>query len=191
MQIKKDDVNTRILSSAENEFYEKGYSASSMRRIAGAAGMTPGNLYSYYSGKEDLLSAVLSGPVGSIRDYIETIRRDTVMDEGALAEITGSIIDLYLNFRRPFMILMFGVRGTVFEGFRDMVTKAVAERLRRDYFAQSKRDFDPFLPSAAAEALISGLLEIFSRYPDDEAKLRDTVGEFLSMMFSDTYYKKD
>ena len=88
------------------------------------------------------------------------------------------------------MILMFGVKGTRFEGFREMVTKTVEARLREDYFAVSDTPFDDFLPHAAANALMEGLLGIITRYGDDEAALRKTTSEFLNLMFSGVYSKE-
>ena len=190
MQTKKDSVNNRILASAEKEFYENGFSSSSMRDIARGAGMTPGNLYSYYKGKEELLSALVSEPLKEVSELIRGIRKGKRIDSGALEEVSQEVIGFYLKARRPFMILMFGVKGTRFEGFRDMVTKTVEARLREDYFAVSDTPFDDFLPHAAANALMEGLLGIITRYGDDEAALRKTTSEFLNLMFSGVYSKE-
>ena len=56
-QTLKEDVRTRILAAAEEMMMTCG-SALTMRQIAHAAGVTPGNLYRYYAGKEELLAAV-------------------------------------------------------------------------------------------------------------------------------------
>lgn len=190
MQIKKDSVNTRILDSAENEFFEKGFSSASMRDIARGAGVTPGNLYSYYKGKEELLSALVSEPLREVSELIKGIRKGKHIDASALDEVSQAIIGFYLRARRPFMILMFGVKGTRFEGFRETVTRAIEERLREDYFAVSSEPFDEFLPSAAANALMEGLLGIITKYGNDETSLRKTTSEFLSLMFSDVYSRE-
>ena len=187
MQTKKDSVNAKILTSAEKEFFEKGFSSSSVRDIAKGAGMTPGNLYSYYKGKEELLSALVSEPLREVSELIREFRKGRNIDSGALDEVTQAVIGFYLKARKPFMILMFGVKGTRFEGFREMVTQAVEERLREDYFGINREPFDDFLPKAAADALMEGLLGIITRYGDDEAALRKTTSEFLNLMFSDVY----
>ncbi|WP_238653163.1 TetR/AcrR family transcriptional regulator [Paenibacillus piscarius] len=59
MQILKEDTNKRILAAARQEFEQFGYSQSSMRRIAAAAGMTTGNIYRYYKNKEDLFHVLI------------------------------------------------------------------------------------------------------------------------------------
>ena len=47
LQIKKDKVREKILSSAYEEFSEFGYSGASLRRIAEKENMTKGVIYSY------------------------------------------------------------------------------------------------------------------------------------------------
>lgn len=56
-QTLKEEVRARILGAAEEELYTRGPTVT-MRQIAKAAGVTPGNLYRYYAGKEELLAAV-------------------------------------------------------------------------------------------------------------------------------------
>ncbi|MCC6867999.1 MAG: TetR/AcrR family transcriptional regulator [Burkholderiales bacterium] len=54
-----------VLDAAARFFAEKGFGYTSMRDIAGAAGMLPGSLYYYFASKEELLVAV----------YAEGVRR--------------------------------------------------------------------------------------------------------------------
>lgn len=60
MQILKESIKNEILKAASQEFNEKGFQAASMRRIAANAGITPGNIYRYFSSKEVLLNAVVT-----------------------------------------------------------------------------------------------------------------------------------
>lgn len=59
MQVLKEAVRTAILKSARKEFEKNGLEKASMRVIASKAGMTVGNLYRYYSNKEDLFYAAI------------------------------------------------------------------------------------------------------------------------------------
>ncbi len=56
-QTLKEEVRQRILAAAEEAMYTQG-TAVTMRQIAKAAGVTPGNLYRYYAGREELLAEV-------------------------------------------------------------------------------------------------------------------------------------
>ena len=72
-QTLKESVRQRILQAAEEQMYNEGSSVT-MRQIAKAAGLTPGNLYRYYAGREELLKAVID-PVMQGLDAL--IRRHT------------------------------------------------------------------------------------------------------------------
>ena len=48
-----------ILESAAKQFAENGYSAVSMRDVAGKVGTTPANIYYHFQSKEGLIQAVL------------------------------------------------------------------------------------------------------------------------------------
>lgn len=53
MQIKKEDLRNDIIEAAKNEILDKGYDRASMRVIARIAHTTLGNVYNYFSNKED------------------------------------------------------------------------------------------------------------------------------------------
>lgn len=59
-----------ILDSAARFFADKGFGYTSMRDIAGAAGMLPGSLYYYFASKEELLVAVYAEGVRRIKDAV-------------------------------------------------------------------------------------------------------------------------
>ncbi len=60
-----EDTPTKILQAALVEFSERGYSGTSMRRIAAIVGVQAPSIYAHFSSKEALLQALLEreGPV--------------------------------------------------------------------------------------------------------------------------------
>ncbi len=58
-QVLKEDIRDRIVKAATNEFFDKGFENSSLRKIARESGITPGNLYRYYDNKEVLYEAIV------------------------------------------------------------------------------------------------------------------------------------
>ncbi|MGE0667435.1 MAG: TetR family transcriptional regulator [Sphingomonadales bacterium] len=60
-------TRARILNAAAKTFRQSGYTASSLRDIAEAAGVQAGSLYYYFDGKEDLAEAVLDEGVHGAR----------------------------------------------------------------------------------------------------------------------------
>ncbi|MEQ8442667.1 MAG: TetR/AcrR family transcriptional regulator [Alphaproteobacteria bacterium] len=85
VQTKKEDVRQSILAAARELIEKKGYHGASMVQIAKAAGMSPANIYVYFSSKLDVLFAIydpwlrarliqLQKDVKSIPDRSERLR---------------------------------------------------------------------------------------------------------------------
>ncbi len=51
----------RVLATAAEQFYERGYHATNMRDIAGAVGIRAPSLYKHFAAKEELLFAIAHG----------------------------------------------------------------------------------------------------------------------------------
>lgn len=67
-------VETRramVLDAARTVFSNVGLERASMREIAKQAGYTPGALYSYYSGKQELLAALLYDMLKRLQEVIQ------------------------------------------------------------------------------------------------------------------------
>lgn len=67
MQYLKDGIRKNILENARDEFYKLGYKKASLRVIAEKSYITVGNIYRYFTNKEDLLDEVLK-PLKSLLD---------------------------------------------------------------------------------------------------------------------------
>lgn len=59
MQVLKEDIRGRILAVAGQQFGQKGYFKTSMREIAGAVGVGVGNIYNYFTNKDELFREVV------------------------------------------------------------------------------------------------------------------------------------
>ena len=58
LDVARSDRRTEILEKAAHLFGTKGYGHTSMRDIAGAAGILPGSLYHHFTSKEALVAAI-------------------------------------------------------------------------------------------------------------------------------------
>ncbi len=76
MQVLKNYVRTNILTSAKEEFLDKGYTKASMRGIAVNAGITVGNVYRYYESKENLFEAIVEPTFMQISNLFQDIQFD-------------------------------------------------------------------------------------------------------------------
>lgn len=68
-QILKESVRQRILEAAEEQMSTQGDTVT-MRQIAKAAGVTVGNLYRYYEGREELLAAVTKPVLDGLEELV-------------------------------------------------------------------------------------------------------------------------
>lgn len=91
MQIKKDEVRSKILEVATDEFLKKGYEKASMRMIAQKAHTTQGNIYHYFPNKEILLEEILLPTIENIEymmsKHIENEKANPLTKEKALENL--------------------------------------------------------------------------------------------------------
>lgn len=59
MQKLKNDIRQELLKAAEELFLRKGFQKTSMREIAEVAQVGLGNIYNYFSGKDDLFCTIV------------------------------------------------------------------------------------------------------------------------------------
>lgn len=67
---RSDNRVPQVLDAAARLFGEKGFGYTSMRDIAGAAGMLAGSLYYHFASKEELLVAVYAEGVRRIKEAV-------------------------------------------------------------------------------------------------------------------------
>ncbi len=67
MQTRKEATRRAILDSARKRFLQNGYLGTTMRDIAGDSGCSLGNLYTYFSDKDDLLVELVKPTLAAIR----------------------------------------------------------------------------------------------------------------------------
>jgi AcrR family transcriptional regulator len=77
---RKRDTKEKILNTALDLFSESGYSATSIRQIAGKVGIREGGMYNHFKSKEELLKAIL-------QNFEKSTIRSNVIDDKLLDEI--------------------------------------------------------------------------------------------------------
>jgi AcrR family transcriptional regulator len=61
MQIRSEETHNRILSSSAKLFAEKGYDATGVAEICGAASVSKGSLYHHFGSKQEIFVELLKG----------------------------------------------------------------------------------------------------------------------------------
>lgn len=184
MQILKSEIKNKILEAAVEEFLINGYSNSSLRTIAAQAGITVGNIYSYFSSKDDLFEHV----VAPARDALNILlslgfTEYESKDAPNLIEITNNICQVFIANKERFFILMNGSSGSKFENMKQDVEDFISGRIQTElYPAAANSSVDPLFSKALSSALLSSFLTIFNHYGGDEKRLLHLIHELLYVL---------
>lgn len=180
MKIKKDSVKCKIIDSATKEFYKNGYKDASMRDIAGAAGITPGNIYRYFPSKEALFETVVDS-IYSWAIRVLAMNFDFTKinpNERKLAFIAENVTNYVIKNKLAFLILLTKANGSKFEtvvaDFKEKIAKAIND---------TKTESDIDVCNVYAEALVHSIIYITETYFNDEKKLKDLSFKLIFEMF--------
>ncbi|GGA42321.1 TetR/AcrR family transcriptional regulator [Paenibacillus physcomitrellae] len=145
MQIQKEEVRDAILEAAANEFHQYGYAEASMRRIAKSAGMTTGNIYRYFSGKEELFDAIV-GPIYSqyssyAGEYLQTVDlhvgSEVRTTDDFWRRVEDALVGLLKASGTGLMLLLCRSEGSKYESIKQEIT-LFSETLLLKQFAAAK-----------------------------------------------------
>lgn len=136
----KEEQGTRerLLESAQKEFYEKGYTKASLRRICSNVGVTTGALYFFFEDKEDLFGALVEEPVKGIYDILHRHfdeESEMLSQPSSYVHADGDhdifaealVRHLYDNYD-AFILLLKKSQGSRYESFVDDVTAFLEKR---------------------------------------------------------------
>ena len=120
-----EETKEWILTAARQEFAERGFQGSSLRRICSAAGVTTGALYFFFQGKDDLFKCVLDQvtiPFHRLMEDHYLQEKDTDdrdQSEGANEDfyVSRMLIDLYFSNQQTWDILAHHLDHPIVQAF--------------------------------------------------------------------------
>lgn len=186
-QVLKEEVRTRVLEAATRVFAERGYDGARMPDVARLAGVSTGNIYRYFAGKDALFYEIVDdGLVARFESLVtRRVRALQGVDDVRRVEATTlyrsvseELLRFCLDHRLAVAILLGGAAGSRYEGFAERMV----ERLTRLAIAHF-RGLDPSLRVTEAVRLV--LVEIYRSFvrmllviltsSEDETKIRRNV----------------
>ena len=188
-QVLKETVRRDILESAKEELLIKGIKETSMRDIAKGAKMTVGNLYRYFSSKEDIIFTIIRRPLLMLNSAIEDLTNARVSftkevltigksDEdirAILHEIANLLAEIYARYPQEMQILMRDTSSN--ERFKDWLTGLIAVLLKENSnIIFSSDDVRDTYAYAIAMSVFAGIKECFL---DDKGKTRELLVDYL------------
>jgi AcrR family transcriptional regulator len=183
MQYLKDEVRDKIVASAQAEFKAKGFLGASMRAIAAASGITPGNIYRYFSGKQALFKNAVSPAHGLMLElaYADAYSKDEAGGRRLDVEtIMNRVMSVYEAHSAELMILFFGGEGSKCRDVKADLIRLIENRLRESALADK-----PDLALVMASSFVEGVLVALKRSEGDVPKLRELIADLISLFFKD------
>ena len=158
MQILKENIGDCILKVARQQFELKGYSKTSMREIAESAGVGVGNIYNYFTNKDDLFREVVRPVLYALEAMLQEhhgIRGEDIMmmrSEEYLKSCIDEYVSLIDKHSALMKILLFHAQGSSLECFRENYTDRSTE-LVKIWFA-SMQQKHPEINTAVSDFII-------------------------------------
>ena len=146
MQVLKKDIRGRILAVARRRFKQKGYAKTSMREIAEEAGIGVGNIYNYFTNKDELFHEVVRPVLCALEAMLQEhhgIRGEDIMmmrSEKYLKSCIDEYVTLITKYRELLEILLFRAQGSSLEHFRENYTDRSTE-LVKAWFASMQQKY--------------------------------------------------
>ena len=192
----REDITNNITEAAFREFMEYGFEKASMRRIAGAVGITAAALYKHFRNKEEMFAALVESTVQEFRQvYNEMNQRafeqlpliginEIWKDYGGDARILMQFIYSHFN---EFKLIVCRSQGTRYDSFihdvavmEEKTTQMFIDRCRElgtDIKPVSERELH-LLVTANVSAVFEAVIHDFSEA--EAMHYADTLDVFFS-----------
>ncbi len=172
MQYLKDYIREKILMTAEEAFFEEGYTAASLRGIATHSGVTVGNLYRYFENKEALLDAVLRPLLIEVEQILDDLLNENTLDDRKLHQefhlrVAERLSLITQKHYRLISIMISGVLGTKYAHYFQEIIHRVAVGMQ-EVITKGKPfiQLQPIIYEVLARNHVEGILYIITHLPD-------------------------
>jgi len=196
MQYLKGEVRKSIIEEALKELTLKGYEGASVRNIAKNSNTSVGNLYKYFSSKENLYENVIGSVYHRLIDYIK--RFDTVeLNEKAefiFYELVEEIMEIFNESSAEISILLNQSKGSKYENcksiFVDFTTRIITERTKYELSIRGKRLRDNFSIYLVSNSLVESIA-IIVKERQDGGEVRRLILNIIDIYLTDIINKLD
>ncbi len=146
MQVLKGHIRSRVLAVAKLQFGQKGFRQASIREIADLAGIRAGNLYNYFTNKDELFREVVRPVLYALETMLQEhhgTRGEDIMimkSEKYLETCIEEYVSLINTYRELMVILLFRAQGSSLEHFRKNYTER-STALVKAWFASMRQKY--------------------------------------------------
>ncbi len=155
-----------LLEAGKKVFLEAGFRDASLRKIAAMLGVTTGAIYRYYTDKEALFDAIVSGPAEELVNRYRTSQQEYAsipLEEqlgglGAVSENNSWMMDFIYDHFEEFKLIVCCSVGTRYEHYIDTLVEIEANSSLQLTEKMQKAGYQlPPLSDELAHMISSGL----------------------------------
>ena len=188
-QTLKSEVRERMLAAAEAVFGELGYGGATMAAVAARAGVSTGNLYRYFSSKNDLFHAIVSDDFAA--SLLQIVRRrvhslsqsDLARPNAAARRDQEELLGFWIEHRVKVVVLLDRAAGSRFEDFGarfvNELTKPTLAVLRARCPRRPLPKVVRFMVREIFENTVRTIVAILEEH-EDEDRIREAFALFWS-----------
>jgi AcrR family transcriptional regulator len=190
VQTLKTTVRQQVLDAAEVAFAESGYLGATMAGIAAQAGVSTGNLYRYFTDKDELFYSVLTDEF--VESFLRLLRRrvKSLLDAENLADLNADtqrdaqdLLGFWVTHRLKVVILLDRAAGSRHESFaRQFVEELMRPslvKLRREAPGQRVSPIARFILQRVFENTVRMIVAILAAH-ESETDIRTAFAGFWS-----------
>lgn len=163
MQVKKDEIQNKILTVAERLFIQRGYENTSVKQIADRCNISKSNIYRYFSSKDEIYETLVGNARAAI---IKTSYHFFTPDfigkytPGKCDEISVILAKLFCEHHSAMLIMLRSVGGTD----RKLVEELIMKR-----FIDACPLEDDNIKKLISRLMIFGLTDILVSHSDEKS----------------------
>jgi AcrR family transcriptional regulator len=102
----RDNRRNAILKAARRLFFEKGFKSVTVESMAKKAELSKGSIYLYFNSKEEIYTQILLTDIERFHEHFSDLLKNCTSASDALIRFARIYVDLFLNDRELFRILM-------------------------------------------------------------------------------------
>jgi AcrR family transcriptional regulator len=102
----RENRKNAILKAARKLFFENGFRTVTIESIAKKAELSKGSIYLYFKSKEEIYTQILLGDIDKFHEHFTDILKSPASASDAIMQFARIYVDLFLNDRELFRILM-------------------------------------------------------------------------------------
>lgn len=180
MRLQNEQLAADLLEAGKKVFLEMGFRDASLRKIASMLGVTTGAIYRYYTDKEALFDAIVSGPAEELvkqyrkaqQEYASKTLEEQLGGLTGISEDNAWIMDLIYAHFDIFKLIVCSSAGTRYEHYIDILVEIEANSAMQLNEKMQEAGYHlPLLNDELAHMISSGLFNcIFETVRHDMPK---------------------